>query len=123
MNTNNTTPALADLEKRLREHDDPRLYREADELTSEAADAIAALARRAAQPAEGAGQAGQVAHIATVVKGNLCNRLERVSDEAMDTPVGTKLFAERAAAPADKMSSKNTAHPVDKFYENRWRNV
>ena len=64
-------------------------------------------ATNAATPAPAsAGQAGQVAHIATVVKGNLCNRLEWVSDEAMDTPVGTKLFAERAAAPADQPSAQ-----------------
>jgi hypothetical protein len=63
MTTTTPTKALADLEKRLREHDHPRLYREADELMSEAADAIAALARRAAQPVAPSLQIAEVAEL------------------------------------------------------------
>lgn len=85
----------------------------------------------AAQPAEGAGQAGQVAMPRHQVW-DYAHECWMDSDEegyyaAMDDDRRIiwpdSAPTERAAAPADKMSSKNTAHPVDKFYENRWRNV
>jgi len=43
-------------------------------------------------------EASPAVHVATVVKGNLNNRLEWTSDEAMSTPVGTQLFAHAGPA-------------------------